>query len=55
MRAYALIPAHPPKEAPRARREHANQTMRGDHVHTVPNARSGYRPKRKTARRRDQQ
>jgi uncharacterized radical SAM protein YgiQ len=49
----ALIPAQPPKEALRARREHANQAVRGDHVHTVPNAGKGkgYRPGRKTARR----
>jgi uncharacterized radical SAM protein YgiQ len=56
----ALIPAHPPKEALRARREQANQAMRGDHVHTVPNPggeggkeKHGYRPNRKTARRRE--
>jgi hypothetical protein len=49
----ALIPAHPPKEALRARREQANQAVGGDHVHTVPNAAKGkgYRPGRKTARR----
>jgi uncharacterized radical SAM protein YgiQ len=49
----ALIPAQPPKEALRARRAHANQAVRGDHVHTVPNAGKGrgYRPGRKTARR----
>jgi len=48
-----LIPAQPPKEALRARREHANQAARGDHVHTVPNAGKGrgYRPGRTTARR----
>jgi uncharacterized radical SAM protein YgiQ len=45
----ALIPAQPPKEAMRTRMQRANQAMRGDHVHTVPNpARSqGYRPGRK--------
>jgi uncharacterized radical SAM protein YgiQ len=61
----ALIPAHPTKEALRARREHANQAMRGDHVHTVANPAKGepvgerglpnrgYRPGRKTARQQD--
>ncbi len=51
----ALIPAQPPKEALQARRERANQNVRGDHVHTVPNpSRSrGYRPGRKSARRQD--
>jgi uncharacterized radical SAM protein YgiQ len=51
----ALIPAQPPKEALRARREYANQAVRGDHVHTVPKAGKGrgYRPGRKTARRQD--
>src|SRR5437588_12782488 len=61
----ALIPAHPPKEALRARMERTNRAFRGDYVHTIPNdrltatrsgARSaknrGYRPGRKTARRR---
>ena len=50
----ALIPAQPPKEALKARREQANRTARGDHVHTVPNpgtGSKGYRPGRKTARR----
>jgi len=49
----ALIPAQPPKEALRARRENANQAMRGDYVHTVPNAsaKKGYRPGRATAPR----
>jgi Domain of unknown function (DUF3362) len=48
-----LIPAHPPKEALRARRERANEAIRGDHVHTVPNqpAKKGYRPGRATAHR----
>jgi uncharacterized radical SAM protein YgiQ len=51
----ALIPAQPPKEALRARRQRANEAVRGDHVHTVPNTgkERGYRPNRKTARRRD--
>jgi uncharacterized radical SAM protein YgiQ len=57
----ALIPAHPPKEALRARRDQANHAMRGDHVHTVPTVSQrgqskdnrGYRPDRKSARRRD--
>jgi radical SAM superfamily enzyme YgiQ (UPF0313 family) len=53
----ALIPAHPPKEALQARIKQANQTVRGDHVHTVPNGTKngenrGYRPQRKTATRR---
>jgi uncharacterized radical SAM protein YgiQ len=50
----ALIPAQPPKEALRSRREQANQRFRGDYVHTIPSADAnrGYRPGRKTARRR---
>jgi hypothetical protein len=50
----ALIPAQPPPEALRARRQRANDAARGDHVHTVPKpaAARGYRPGRKTARRR---
>ncbi len=32
----ALIPAQPPKEALRARRESANREMRGEYVHRVP-------------------
>jgi uncharacterized radical SAM protein YgiQ len=50
----ALIPAQPPKEALLARRERANRKFRGDYVHTIPKARAnaGYRPGRKTARRR---
>jgi hypothetical protein len=55
-----LIPAQPPREALEARRRRANEESRGDHVHTVPNtakdsqgkAGRGYRPNRKTARRR---
>jgi hypothetical protein len=51
----ALIPAQPPKEALTARSQKANQAARGDYVHTIPKpARlKGYRPARKTARRRD--
>jgi len=51
----ALIPAQPPKEALTARREKANQAARGDYVHTIPKPTrlKGYRPARKTARRRD--
>lgn len=45
------IPAHPPKEALRARHELANRAMRGDHVYTVANPDKGYRPMRKTASR----
>jgi hypothetical protein len=49
----ALIPAQPPKQAFKERRERANQAMRGEYVHTVPNpkAKRGYRPGRPTARR----
>src|SRR2546428_4711353 len=47
----ALIPAQPPKEALQARRQHANQAVRGDYVHTIPAPSKGYRPGRKTARR----
>jgi hypothetical protein len=49
-----LIPAHPPKEALGARRDRANQSMRGEYVHTIPRSGkvTGYRPGRKTARRR---
>ncbi|HEY1860229.1 MAG TPA: YgiQ family radical SAM protein [Gemmataceae bacterium] len=59
----ALIPARPPKEALRARRERANRAARGDHVHTIanpsreprdtPGILPGYRPLRASARRRD--
>jgi hypothetical protein len=56
-----LIPAQPPREAIEARRRRAGEEARGDHVHTVPNTTKdskgkggrGYRPKRKTARRRN--
>ncbi len=51
----ALIPAQPPKEALAARRKQANAALKdGDHYHTVPNPakKRGYRPGRKTARRR---
>jgi hypothetical protein len=58
----ALIPANPPKVALRARMEKANKSLtEGKYVHTIPNqgqapaptpARAGYRPARKTARRR---
>ena len=53
----ALIPAGPPQEALRARRERANQAARGDYVHTIPNPAKakGYRPGRKNARRRPRQ
>jgi Domain of unknown function (DUF3362) len=51
----ALIPAQPPKEALRARRDRANRAARGDHVHTVasPARPRGYRLDCKTYRRRD--
>jgi hypothetical protein len=59
----ALIPAHPPKAALRARMERANRAVaEGRYVHTIPSeaepksetspSPAGYRPKRKTARRR---
>jgi hypothetical protein len=59
-----LIPAVPPKEALRARREQANEAVRGDHYHAVANpaqgepagerglVNRGYRPGRKTQKRR---
>ncbi len=51
----ALIPAQPPKEALKARRERAGREFRGEYVHTVPPGKKvkGYRPGRKTARRQD--
>jgi uncharacterized radical SAM protein YgiQ len=51
----ALIPAQPPREALRKRREQAEQTFRGDYVHTMPGPgrTKGYRPGRKLARRQD--
>jgi hypothetical protein len=60
----ALIPAHPPKEALKARQHQANASMRGDHYHTVANPtqgeapgerglpKQGYRPGRGTQKRR---
>jgi uncharacterized radical SAM protein YgiQ len=56
----ALIPANPPKVALRARMEKANKSLtEGKYVHTIPPRveapappRAGYRPARKTARRR---
>jgi hypothetical protein len=54
----ALIPAHPPKVALRSRMEKANQSLgEGKYVHTIPGPakppqKAGYRPNRKTARRR---
>ncbi len=62
----ALIPAQPTKEALAARRERANDAVRGDHYHSVANPAKGepagerglpskgYRPGRKTARRQDE-
>jgi uncharacterized radical SAM protein YgiQ len=49
-----LIPSQPPKEAIEARRQKANRDLtKGDHYHAVPNpAKTGYRPGRKTQRRR---
>lgn len=50
----ALIPAQPPKEALQARRRKAQQAMREEYVPAIPSApgKKGYRPGRKTARRR---
>jgi uncharacterized radical SAM protein YgiQ len=49
----ALIPANPPKVALRARIEKANKTLtEGKFVHTIETPTAGYRPKRKTAKRR---
>ncbi len=61
----ALIPAQSPKAAILARRQRANRNFRGDYVHTIPDPEAstpaadgstrqatGYRPWRKTARRR---
>jgi uncharacterized radical SAM protein YgiQ len=50
----ALIPARPPKEALKARRERANRAFHGEYVHTIPKTKknTGYRPGRKTAQRR---
>jgi uncharacterized radical SAM protein YgiQ len=60
-----LIPAQPPKAAIEARRRRANEVAEGDHYHSVANPakgepagerglpNQGYRPGRKTARRRD--
>jgi hypothetical protein len=62
-----LIPANPPKEALEKRRRQANQAAQGDHYHAVANPAkgekpgergagppkpSGYRPGRKSAKRR---
>jgi uncharacterized radical SAM protein YgiQ len=50
----ALIPAQPPKEAIQARRQRADENLRGEYVHTIPNPgrTRGYRPGRRSARRR---
>lgn len=57
-----LIPAQPPQEALAARRQRANAALgAADHYHSVPNPtrpprptpQRGYRPGRKTAKRRD--
>jgi uncharacterized radical SAM protein YgiQ len=45
-----LIPANPPKEALEKRRKDAN--AHSDHYHAVPKENKGYRPGRKTQRRR---
>jgi uncharacterized radical SAM protein YgiQ len=48
-----LIPAQPPMEALRIRQKRANEAMRGEYVHTIPNPehKRGYRPGRRTARK----
>jgi Domain of unknown function (DUF3362) len=60
-----LIPAHPPKAAIEARRRRAIEVAEGDYYHSIANPAKGepvgergppnpgYRPGRKTARRRD--
>ena len=47
----ALIPAQPPKEALQARREQANEAVRGDHVHTIPNPENASRRRLAATRR----
>ena len=49
-----LIPAQPPNEAIEARRRQADQAARGEYVHKIPNPepKKGYRPGRKSAKRR---
>jgi hypothetical protein len=51
----ALIPAQPPKEAVQARRERANDEVKGDHYHAMPTPgkKKGCRPGRKSAGRQD--
>jgi uncharacterized radical SAM protein YgiQ len=62
----ALIPAQPPKEALRDRRDRAKAAARGEYVHTIPNQTgrgptsdpprrqsTGYRPQRRSAKRRE--
>jgi uncharacterized radical SAM protein YgiQ len=48
-----LIGAQPPKEALQSRRDKANQDMRGEYVHTIPNptTKRGYRPGRQSQER----
>ncbi|MCX7699326.1 MAG: YgiQ family radical SAM protein [Gemmataceae bacterium] len=55
-----LIPSRPPREAIEARRRRANQALDADHYHAVPQPEEprpgvnrGYRPGRKSTRRRD--
>jgi uncharacterized radical SAM protein YgiQ len=48
----ALISDRAPVQALRARQQKANREFRGDYVHTIPAPSAGYRPGRKTARRR---
>jgi hypothetical protein len=51
-----LIPASPPPEALKARRERSDREARGEYVHQIekPRKTKGYRPHRRTAKRRDQ-
>lgn len=54
-----LIPNQPTQDAIQARRQKANKEARGEFVHTVPNPNKkkgrtrGYRPKRKSVKRRE--
>jgi hypothetical protein len=53
-----LIPASPPAEALKKRRERAGEEARGEYVHTIENPvkrGNGYRPHRKSTRRRGRQ
>src|SRR5438874_7372223 len=51
-----LIPVRLPRDAVVARRQRANEAVRGEYAHTIPNVgkgkRKGYRPHQRTAERR---